>query len=57
MPLSKKDTEFSCPVWGHNCPGGIEKISKCGKTMEDFPRERFINKGQFLDFLESLKSK
>ena len=45
MPLSKKDTELSCPVWGHNCPGGIEKISKCGKTTEDFPRERFITKG------------
>ncbi|GAH79725.1 unnamed protein product, partial [marine sediment metagenome] len=44
MPLTEEPTEYSCPVFGHNCPGGTEKISKCGKTIEDIPSERFIKK-------------
>lgn len=44
MPLTKEPTEYSCPVFGHNCPGGIEKILKCGKTIEDIPSKRFIKR-------------
>lgn len=43
MPLTEP-TEYSCPVFGHNCPGGVEKIAKCGKTIEDIPSNRFIKK-------------
>jgi len=44
MPLAAEPTELSCPVFGHNCPGGVEKISICGKTIEDIPSNGFINK-------------
>jgi hypothetical protein len=29
MPLTIEDTKLSCPVFGHNCPGGSEKAAKC----------------------------
>lgn len=35
MPLSEKRTERSCSIFGHNCPGGAEKVSKCDKTISD----------------------
>lgn len=57
MPLSKENTELSCPIWGHNCPGGLEMISKCDKKKEDFPKERFMNMEQFIAFLEQVKNK
>jgi len=44
MPLTEERTEYSCPVFGHNCPGGVEKVSKCGKTIKDIPSDRFIKK-------------
>lgn len=44
MPLTEERTGFSCPVFGHNCPGGVEKISECGKTITDIPSNRFIKK-------------
>lgn len=44
MPLTEKPTKYSCPVFGHNCPGGTEKISKCGKTIGDIPSKRFIKR-------------
>ena len=44
MPLTRKTTEYSCPVFGHNCPGGVEKIRTCGKTIEDIPTRRFVRK-------------
>ncbi len=44
MPLTDKRTRNSCPIWGHNCPGGIEKISECEKTIGDIPSTRFIKK-------------
>lgn len=44
MPFTEEPTEYSCPVFGHNCPGGVEKVSKCGKTIEDIPSNRFIKK-------------
>jgi len=42
MPLTEKSTKKSCLVFGHNCPGGTERVLSCGKTIEDFPQERFI---------------
>lgn len=42
MPLTEEKTRNSCLLWGHNCPGGIEKISECDKTIDDIPHTRFI---------------
>lgn len=42
MPLTEEETQNSCPLWGHNCPGGIDKISECHKTIDDIPKSRFI---------------
>jgi len=42
MPLTEKLTKKSCRLFGHNCPGGIEKVTICGKTIKDFPKKRFI---------------
>lgn len=41
MPLTEEITRSSCPVFGHNCPGGVDKVHECGKTIEDIPRGRF----------------
>jgi len=35
MPITAETTESSCPVFGHNCPGGVERVSKCDKTIDD----------------------
>lgn len=43
MPLTEDKTPNSCPLWGHNCPGGIDKISKCNKAIKDIPESRFVN--------------
>lgn len=32
--------KLSCPVWGHDCPGGIEKLKTCNKRITDIPEER-----------------
>jgi len=29
MPITLESTDRSCPFWGHDCPGGIELVSKC----------------------------
>lgn len=42
LPLTEEDTELSCPVFGHNCPGGKAKVAKCRKTIEDIPKNRFV---------------
>ena len=39
LHLNGNDT-LSCSVWGHNCPGGINKILTCGKKISDMPEER-----------------
>jgi len=38
LPLDHGD--LSCPVWGHDCPGGIDKKKACGKTINDIPEKR-----------------
>jgi hypothetical protein len=42
MPLIKNRTKLSCPVFGHNCPGGLEKVSVCDKHIGDIPKSRFV---------------
>jgi len=32
MPL-KQRTNKSCPIFGHDCPGGADKVSKCEKSQ------------------------
>jgi hypothetical protein len=32
MPLQERTTIKSCPIFGHNCPGGAEKVAKCKKN-------------------------
>jgi len=34
MPLKPEPTEVSCPVFGHNCPEGEDRVSKCRKGLE-----------------------
>ena len=42
MPITSENTELSCPVFGHNCPGGVDKVKICGKTLDEIPEERFL---------------
>ncbi len=42
LPLTEEDTELSCPVFGHNCPGGKSKVTKCRKAIDDIPESRFV---------------
>lgn len=44
MPLAAERTELSCHVFGHNCPGGVERVSECSKTIKDIPSNRFTKK-------------
>lgn len=41
MPIADERTDLSCPTFGHDCPGGLDKREKCKKSMEDIPPERF----------------
>ena len=40
MPLEREQTKYSCPVFGHNCPGSEEKVSICNKNINDIPQNR-----------------
>lgn len=42
FPLEEKETELSCPVFGHDCPGGIEARKACDRNINDIPEKRFI---------------
>lgn len=42
FPLAEKRNDLSCPVFGHDCPGGIESRAKCNKSIEDIEPNRFI---------------
>jgi len=44
MPLEQERTDLSCKVFGHNCPGGLNKTTVCEKQISDIPRRRFVNK-------------
>lgn len=41
MPLSGEITDLSCPVFGHDCPGGINKVLECNKRIQDIDQSRF----------------
>ena len=42
MPmLPSRPDPWSCPVFGHCCPGGAVKVRACGKTIDDVPAYRF----------------
>ena len=43
FPLREK-SKLSCPVFGHDCPGGLEAKNQCDKKIDDFPQKRFIKK-------------
>jgi hypothetical protein len=34
MPLPSRNTKASCPIFGHNCPGGADQASKCKIIIE-----------------------
>lgn len=34
FPLESERGEKSCPIFGHNCPGGIEQVSFCKAHLE-----------------------
>jgi len=42
FPVEEKTTELSCPVFGHDCPGGIEIRKICDKKIDDIPKKRFV---------------
>ncbi len=42
MPLNKERSNKDCPVFGHECPGGVGKVIKCDKSIKDIPEERFV---------------
>jgi len=35
MPLAHPSTDLSCPVFGHDCPGGKSLSLRCGSAMEE----------------------
>ncbi len=42
FPLSDPPRQLSCPVFGHDCPGGMVARQACDKTIPDLPPERFV---------------
>lgn len=42
MPLHEERSNIDCPVFGHECPGGVSKVVKCGKSTKDIPINRFV---------------
>jgi hypothetical protein len=34
MPLLMRQTSASCPIFGHNCPGGTDQVSVCKKSAK-----------------------
>lgn len=41
FPLRGNRDDRSCPVFGHDCPGGSETRAKCQKSIDDVPGDRF----------------
>ena len=39
MPL-KRNSKKSCPIFGHDCPGGKEMTQKCKRSIDDIPEEK-----------------
>jgi hypothetical protein len=43
MPLGEEETELSCRVFGHDCPGGAQVRRQCNKTHRDIPSEKLAS--------------
>lgn len=43
LPLQRHRNELSCPVWGHDCPGGIEVAKACDIGPDDIPSYRYTS--------------
>jgi hypothetical protein len=41
FPLREEPDDRTCPIWGHDCPGGIGTRMECKKSINDIPDERF----------------
>ena len=41
FPLQEERNVKSCPVFGHDCPGGPDRVKTCGITIDDLPKSRF----------------
>ncbi len=37
FPIHKEETILSCPIFGHDCPGGKKAKENCGISKEDLP--------------------
>lgn len=44
FPLREERDDRSCPVFGHDCPGGLGTRTKCQKSINDIPSKRFTRK-------------
>ena len=44
FPLREESDDRLCPVFGHDCPGGIGIRTKCQKSLNDIPSKRLNNK-------------
>ena len=65
FPVSDEKTEFYCPIFGHNCPGGLEEKKYCGVILENIksknefsdlsPKERLHRILEFLAYAELKK--
>lgn len=43
FPVGDKDSKGICPMFGHQCPGGISYIKSCDKYNNSIGKEGFIN--------------
>ncbi len=41
FPVREDPDDRTCPIWGHDCPGGIGTRMECQKSIDDIPDERF----------------
>ena len=35
FPLEEKRSKKSCPLFGHNCPGGVKQVKECKKQADE----------------------
>ena len=42
FPLEKEAAALSCPVFGHDCPGGMNVRAICERSIDEIPKKRFI---------------
>lgn len=42
MPLHEERSNRDCPVFGHECPGGVSQVIKCDKSINDIPDDMFV---------------